>query len=310
MRLQPSWILESLPNPDIESVFVPLGARPESLLVFKQLGIKMYANDPVESRAMCLRALLENPGEPLAVDIRRKFNRVLPKPLEFEVNPFRTWENKPFSRLQLDYLFYWREATLEITEPRQRDLFWAAVRGVFAHWLSQPAEVTSALPPDEVIGYLFERQKELVLPGEAEVFALHTPLDELGDEVEADLYLVPLMISDRDRPGAELETFFHAWFRGNGDLTAARTEIDAARRGWTIRWDDRNDVRAIAGKVGRATQVAVCWSAQDLPPRVHEESIANPIREAFASRFANAQLLMKTADLERDDYDGMLIFHR
>ncbi len=311
MRFQPSWILESLPAGEVDSLFLPLAPRAPSLLWFKRRGLRIYANDPVESRAMLLRALVQNQGELFSEENRRKFNQVIRKPLDLAMNPFRTWEDRPFSRAQLDYLFYWREAALEIPQVTQRELFWAAAWQVMAYWVGL-ARVgqAPALAPDEAMAVMLDRQKDLVFAGQEPVYALNLPLGELGEEVEAGVFLLPLLFPEKIRPENDLEVLFHAWFRGAGDLLAARTEIEQARRGWVQRWDAAPAFPDILRKAGHARFAVVTWSGSDLPPRFHEEAVADPVRRAFAGSFPVSTLRCKAASRHEDDYDFLLVMKR
>jgi len=311
MRFQPSWIVESLPPGEPDSLFIPLAPRATSLLWFKRLGLKMYVNDPVESRGMLLRALLQNQGELFSEPNRKKFNQSIEKPLGLSMNPFKAWEGRPFSREQLDYLFFWREAALEISEIGQRQVFWAAVHQVMAYWVGLGlAPKQAQMAPDEAMGYILGKQNELIFAGQEPVFSLCLPMSELGDEVEASVLLLPLPIQEKIRPEWDLDILFHAWFRGNGDLLAARSEMDEARRGWVQKWDASPDYGQILSKVGKARYCVVSWSGSDLPPRLHEEMVANPFRNAFARLFPSSRLLMKTAQRQDDSYDFLLIMQR
>lgn len=311
LRFQPSWILESLPPGEVDSVFLPLAPRASTLFWFKRLGLRLYANDPVESRALLLRALLQNQGETFSPENLRKFNQTLRKPIPLTMNPFRSWEGRPFSRVQLDYLFYWREAALEIPESVQRDLFWAAVFEVMACWIGLARTGRPPpLPPDELMGFMLERQREQVFPGAEAVYCLHLPLAELGEEVEASVFLLPLIIAEKGRPEQDLELLFHAWYRGGGDLVAARSEIEAARRGWIQKWDGPPAYAEMLRKVGQAKFAVITWSGGDVPPRLHEEIIAEPFRRAFAAVFPTSTLHVRAACRETDEYDFLLVMRR
>ncbi|HOY68261.1 MAG TPA: hypothetical protein PLP29_15375 [Candidatus Ozemobacteraceae bacterium] len=310
IRFQPSWILESLPPDAAKSLFMPLVPRPSSLMWFKRLGIRMYVNDPLESRAMLLRTLLAE-GERFTEQNRRRFNRVIRKSLDLQMNPFRNWENKPFSASQLDYLFYWREAAFEISEPVQRDIFWSAVSGVMAHWMAMTAAgTTPAFPPDELLACMLRRREEQLFESAEKVYALHLPIEELGEEVEAELFVVPLQFQGRKPFETDHDVMYHAWFRGDPDLHAALGEIEAARRGWVFDWKNGCNTDAMIAKSGKAAYAVFIWSGADLPPRWHEENVAAVLRNAFSTRFPASVLRVKAADAGRDDYDFLLTMAR
>ncbi len=311
MRFQPAWILEAVPHGEVDSIFLPLSPRASSLFWFKRLGIRLYANDPVESQAVLLRALLQNKDSVFPETIARKINRYIPKPIDLQLNPFRSWLDDPFSREQVDYLFYWREAGTEIAEPIHRDLFQTAIRSVLSYWLAfSRVRRQPPLPADDVLGQILEKQKNLVFQGKEEVFALGLPFEELGDEVEASLYLSHLPVKEVHRSTTRLEEFFHAWVKGNPDLDAAREEIDNLRKPWMFSWKRKPDFSLLPKKAGKARFAAIFWSSGDAPPRLHEEHVMKPLREAFAPVFPRSTTLVKTADRIGDEYDFLTIFQK
>jgi len=311
IRFQPSWILESLPSDAVKSIFLPISPRPHSLLWFKRLGIRMYVNDPVESRAVILRALLANGFEKLSEPNRRKFIRALDKPFRKETNPFLPWEHRLFDAQQLDYLHYWREASFEISKASQSELFQAGVYNVIAAWITMAASgIAPSVPPDELLEMMIRRCENLLVSAAEKIFCLNMPIDELGDEVEADLYVIPLSFHGRKRLESDHDVMFHAWCRGNADLQTAKDEIDKARKGWIFDWKTGCDVATMLSKAGKAGYVAVTWSGDDLPPLWHEEHVAGRLREIFATRFPRSVLRIKAADTARNDYDFLLLLAR
>lgn len=311
MRFQPSWILESIPPGSAKSIFLPISPRPHSLLWFKRMGIRLYVNDPVESRAMLLRTFLGNESEKLSEPNRRKFIKTLDKPYKRETNPFRAWEHKTFDAQQLDYLYYWNEVTSGITRSSQSELFKAAVYDVMACWMTMAsAGIAPALPPDELLDTMIKRCESQIIAGSEKVYSLNMPIEELGDEVEAELYVIPLAFHGRKRVELDNDVRFHAWCHGNGDLQAASEEIDMFRKGWVYDWKDGCDASAMLAKAGKAAYAAVTWSADDLPPFWHEDNVAKRLREVFAVRFPRSVLRVKAADTVRNDYDFLLIMAR
>ncbi len=311
MRFQPSWVIESLHPHSVDSVFFPISPRAEALLWLKKQGIQIYANDPLHSNAILLKAYLENQGETFSEENQQKFNRVIKEPLDVSMNPFREWLGKPFDRRQIDYLFYWREAAVEIAEQVQRNLFYSAIRSVISYWLDMViAKIPIAFAPDEILGHAIKKQLQQIFPGKEKVFALNVPMEELGDEVEASVFLLPLKIQERYFREFECEDYFHAWIVGNSNLEASRRDIENSRRSWVFDWKYPLEATKIFQKVGKANHAVICWSGEELPPRLHEEQIVEPFRKAFSGKFQKNFLYMKTSDLSRDDYDFLLVFQK
>jgi hypothetical protein len=304
MRFQASWIIEALHPERVDSIFFPVSPGAEKLLWFKRQGHALYANDPLDSRYVFLKALLENPGESFSDANKRKFNQVLKNELDISLNPYRTWEPAPFSRRQIDYLFYWHEAALEIEDLRQRNIFYCAVASIMNYWLDmKKAGFAVTFAPDEIMGYALFKIGSLLVKGNEPVFSLHVALDDLSETVEASLCVIPLLARDKSESEPGNEDYFHAWFHGFADLGGARKAIHDSRSGWMIDWQTPPATHKFLSKVGKARQVAFCWSAADLPPRAHQETIWEPLKKTFAARFPHSRVFFKTADRYGDEYD-------
>ncbi|MFZ5949160.1 MAG: hypothetical protein ACOYXC_00525, partial [Candidatus Rifleibacteriota bacterium] len=53
---------------------------------------------------------------------------------------------------------------------------------------------------------------------------------------------------------------------------------------------------------------AVCWSGEELPPRIHEQEIIEPFRRQFSGRFSRSRFSIKAVDRPKDSYDYLLLF--
>lgn len=298
------------PEP-VESVFLPVCPPPESLLWFKRQGIKMYVNDPRPSFFVLLKALLENDDERFSEESLAKCNRVINRSPNFEINPFRSWEDHPFSRKHLDYLFFWREAVEELSLPMQKYLFFAAVRNVLFYWLSiANSRQTETYAPDEVLGYFLKQTDKNIFKGREKLFVINEPISNLGDEVDCEMYIVPLLIKDFPKGELDPEIFFQAWIKGFGKLSEVFEETQKQLGGWIFDWGSHPNFEEMVKKSGKATFAVISWTSQYLPPKILEEQIVTPLLAAFTSKFPKYVLHIKTADRVSDDHDYMMVFSR
>ncbi|MBI3037943.1 hypothetical protein HYY75_02675 [bacterium] len=311
MRFLPSWVLELLqPNP-IDSIFFPI-SPPNfcGLLVFKRLGIKLFVNDPLEDGAIFLRSFLENQGELISAENQRKFLRPISKFVDSKNNPFAAWENSFFNQAKLNSLFYWREIARETANIRQRELLFAAVFQILCYWRGfSLAKMEPPLSSEQAMELIIGKQAEQIFKGKEAVFSLQMPFDELGDSVESSVYIIPLRIIERKTEEHSPETYFHAWIRENSDLEAMRSEITGFHKGLFFDWGNSFPLENLERKSGKAKHVVVCWSGDELPPRVHEEQIAVPLKRQFSNRYPLATLYMKTSCRANDSYDFSLVMH-
>jgi hypothetical protein len=309
MRFQPSWIVEALQPVAVETVFLPLCPNPQAMLWFKRHGARLYVNDPRPTRFIPVHALVENDGEVFSTESSAVIHRVMTKSPDFNLNPFREWDDSPFDRRSLDYLFFWRETAEELATVTQRNLLFAAVYSVIQHWLSLIAAKLGAFyPPDEVLGHFLKRHSELVFRGRERAFSMNEPLADLSEEVDAGLYVVPLFFREQSPETGAAESFFQAWLKGSGNLGTAVDELRTKLDGWVFDWGKPPPFAKFFAKIGAAEHVAVCWSSDGVPPQIHEEEVISPLVKIFGARFPKYRLHMKTADRYTDEYDFLLTF--
>ena len=311
MRFQPSWVWQELQGEVADSLFIPAAPRANSLLWFKRIGISCLVHDPTPGGAIALRALLENPGEPFAEELKHQINRTIRQSVEMDLNPFRTWLDRPFSRRQLDHLFFWREAGFEIEAPLQRELFGLAIQDVLHFWLNKrEPEADLGVSPDEILGYYLNRLNDKIFPGREPVKVL-SRLPSGGEApVEAGVGLVCFRSEEIPEREFSADEYFHAWLSGDGDLTKARKDLEIAWRDWTINWKKPLMVEPLLPVLRGCKQVVFTWSGEDHPPRVYEEQVIKPIQFVFQPWFSKSEWRYKGANRLEEQYDFLLILRR
>lgn len=310
LRLQSSWLLESVAEIyGVESLFFPFFHRFSAMSWLSRKGITLYLNNPLDSQAMLARAWLDVAGGIFTAKNLQKFNQVIKKPLELELNPFKTWKDRLFSSQQLDYLFYWREAAFEIEDDRQREIFWSAVYQIISYWMSnQKAGMQPTSRPDEMMAFYLHRHQAFIKGREGRIEFSSIALDELSGGSGA-LVVFPLIFDDDDSAEVDIQTVFHAWFHGHADLENARRDIKAALRKYLISFDRPRDF-SLHTRLAEGSDVAVLtWSGNELPPGIFEQELVEPLRKAFSGQYARSRLTLKAVDKSRDSYDYLLIFH-
>lgn len=309
IRLQPSWLLESATEvASVDSIFFPFIHRYSTVNWFSRREIDLTLNSPIDSQAMLLRVWMDSNYGAFTEKNRRKFNQVIKKPLELDMNPFRAWNEKIFDRQQLDYLFYWREAAYEIEDLKQREIFWGAVYGIMSYWLSNSKVGRSAAySPDEIMHFVLKLHQDQIVPAEASIKLLNEEFSEI-EPPEASLVVFPLIFNDEEKEEAELQALYHAWYHGHADIEQAHREIKNHLRHYCYSFEKKTCFSSYVELAKKANVCAICWSGEELPPKIHEQEIIVPFRREFSTLFARSQFSIKTIDQESDSYDYLLIF--
>ncbi len=308
LRFQPSWILQSFGNDKIENLYFPYAPRAESLLWFKRVGHGLIVHDPVPVGQVGLSAVLANDSEQLAEAHRRLATRAISKPVALELNPFRSWLDKPFSREQLDHLFFWREAGFELEPLSQRCLFMQAV-GEVIHCLCGFEGVSEPrpMPPDELMGYFLKQQQQRIFARKGNV-RIFDSVERAAANLDAFCALVlPLLTTEPPTKGYFAEEYFHAWLNGDGDLERARSEMHRLREPVCIDWKGAMQVERLVPLAKGCCEAVIAWSGDHLPPQWYDEQLVRPLKAAFASTYQKMDWYVKGADRQEDAYDFLLV---
>lgn len=310
LRLQSSWLLEAVGEiGGVDSIFFPCFHRFSALSWLSRKEITLYLNSPIDSQAMLARAWLSNRDGGFNEKNLQKFNQVIKRPLELEMNPFKTWKDRMFTSQQLDYLFYWREAAYEIDDEKQREIFWAAVYQILSYWLTNKGFVgRQDLKPDQVMAFCLEQHRSFVKGRTGRIEVSNIALDELAVDRNP-LVAFPLLFDDEETQETELQAVFHAWFHGHADLEQARRDIKNCLRRYLISFEKTPDYSTFVRLSANADMAVLCWSGRDLPPKLYEQEIVEPMRRAFSSRYGRSRLFFKAVDRSIDAYDYLLVFH-
>lgn len=310
IRIQPSWLLEAVGGKNsVDLVYFPFLPRFASANWFLKSGINLQLNTPVDSQAMLFRAWLKDSAV-FSEKNTRKFNQVIKNPLDLEMNPFKTLKDRFFSRQQIDYLFYWREAAFEIEEESQREIFWGIVYQIISCWLAnRVAKIENSSQPDRMMQTVLDYHKKFVQNRSGQAAISCTAYESI-DAVKCSLMVYPLIFSEEDSGENEVQQVFHAWFHGHADLEKARKDLRIDQRKFLYKIAGENEIEGMKRGCSQAEVCAFIWSGSDLPPKLYEQQVADEIREKLAQIFPKSRLLLKAVDRTSDCYDYLLLLQR
>ena len=309
LRLQSSWLLESVAEiSSVDSVFFPFIHRFSVLNWLSRREISLHVNSPIDSQAMLVRSWLDGSVGKFSEKNIHKFNQVIQRPFDIELNPFKSWKDRIFTTQQLDYLFYWREAAYEIEDEKQREIFWATVYQIISYWLSMKnAGLEANLQPAEIMKLTLDSHGRFIVGRDGSLHITCLPLDEVAPG-HSSLAVFPLLFEDDDGSENDAQSIFHAWFHGHADQEQARRDIKHALRKYLISFDRPRDFSLHAKLAALADVTVFAWSGLSLPPRLYEQELVRPLREAFSGLYKKSGLSLKAVDKSNDAYDYLLIF--
>ncbi len=309
IRVQSSWLFEAAQEKIfIEDIYFPYLHRFSSISWLWKKLIKITANNPLDSQAMLVRAWFANKKEGFLDKNERKFNQMIRNPLELDMNPFKTWKDKYFSREQLDYLFYWREAAYEIEEEGQREIFWAAVYLIMHRWLSNGRlGLNSGIKPDGLMKNVLNWQRKQFIANAVNPEILCRTIEDLP-AVESSLCVFPLLADDDMSDNNDLHLLYHAWFHGRADLDLVKKDVRNLNRSFSLDFKTGLNSENFLQLSAASQSVAFVWSGNDLPPAFYQQEIVNKLRKSFEERFKHSQLLVKSVDRSADNFDYLLLF--
>jgi hypothetical protein len=295
---------------NVDSIYFPYIDNLFSVFWFiRREDISLVANCPLDSRALLLETFVGNEKGIFLDQNRKKFNQIIKNPLELDMNPFRNWKDRFFTREQLDYLFYWREAAYELSDQNQRDIFWAAVYFIMQYWLSNRGNgVPCKFKPDQIMDIMLDRQAKSSAFANDNFSLLKQNFDDL-EAKKAALAVIPLEFEVDGNDEPNLETIFHSWFHGHSDCDHARREIRNTLNKFKYSFTGKENLNKYLEAVTDSKFVVFLWNGVGLPPGFYEQEVILPLKETFADKFKKSEFRIKAIDPSQDEYDYLLLFH-
>lgn len=310
MRLQTSWLIEiASKNSKVESIVIPYVANFASLIWLKNRCVKTLVNNPVDSQAMVIKRFAGKEPVFFTEKNKRKFNQVLLKPLDIEMNPFRKWNDKYFSREQLDYLFYWHEVAFEIEDAQQKELFWSFVYRIMRYWISHKKNHSDIfLSPDQLMSYYLKWHESYKDKDPGCIDVCEKTLEKFEIE-DTSLLILPLVTSEDGGDNILHKILFHTWFQGHSDFDIARKEYVSKIHDYFFSFDSNPNFSKFAHLIEKSEQTVICWTGKNLPPALYSQYIVEPVQKEFSNIYNTSEFSIKAVRPEEDEYDYALLFY-
>ena len=313
IRFQASWLVETiLDNISVTGAepvwffpclcnFVPLewlGHRNASIII----------NVPIHSQAVLFKSWFSNSDAFPQEEVMKAFNQILMKNIDINLNPFKSWLDTYFTKQQLDYLLYWREAANELTNEAIRDSFLAIVFQVINYWLANNKSGSeNAFPPDEILAYYYKRYRG---------FREHTAKFKITEQALSDLEprncdiaVFNLTFDDEDYLEDEPLLVYNAWMGGYTDIDESKRCFDSTLKQYIFELENLKNYTFYKKITDKAKISAFCWSGIGISPNIYQRKLVEPLQHMLADRYKTSKLVFKPIDSASDSYDYILLFY-
>ena len=239
----------------------------------------------------------------------KSFNQILMKNIDLNLNPFKSWLNVYFSKQQLDYLLYWREAANELTNEAIRDSFLAIVFQVINYWMANNKSGTENLfPPDEILAYYYKRYRNF-REHAAKFKITEQSLVDLEPK-NCDVAVFNLTFDDEDYLEDEPLLVYNAWVGGYTDIEESKRCFDSALKQYIFELGNLKNYTFYKKITDKAKISAFCWSGIGISPNIYQRKLVEPLQQMLADRYKTSKLVFKPIDSASDSYDYILLFYQ
>ncbi len=313
LRFQASWLVETI----LDNITVT-GAEPvwffPSLCKFMPLewlahrNASILINVPIHSQAVLFKSWFSNREAFPQEEVMKAFNQILMRNIDINLNPFKQWLDVYFTKQQLDYLLYWREAANELTNEAIRDSFLAIVFQVISYWLdNNKSGIENAFPPDEILAYYYKRFR---------AFREHTAkfkiTEQALDDIEAkecDIAVFNLTFDDEDYLEDEALLVYNAWMGGYTDIEESRRNFSSALKQYIFELGNLKNYTFYKKITDKAQISAFCWSGIGISPNIYQRKLVEPLQNMLSDKYKTSRFVYKPIDSASDAYDYILLFY-
>ena len=313
LRFQASWLVETI----LDNVTV-VGSEPvwffPCLCKFMPLewlahrNAFIHINVPNHSQAVLFKSWFSNNDAFPQEEVMKAFNQILMKNIDINLNPFKPWLDVYFTKQQLDYLLYWREAANELTNEAIRDSFLSIVYQVINYWLANNrSKVDNAFPPDEILAYYYKRYRAF-REHTAKFKITEQALDEIEPK-ECNIAVFNLTFDDEDYLEDEALLVYNAWIGGYTDIEESKQNFNSALKHYIFEMGNIKNYTFYKKITEKAKISAFCWSGIGIPPALYQRKLVEPLQNMLSDRYKTSRFVFKPIDPASDSYDYILLFY-
>lgn len=312
-RFQASWLVETImdnitdlsANP---SWYFPCMCQFSPMEWLAQRSTKVIINVPVHSQAVLFKSWFSKSDAFPQEDILKAFNQILMKNIDININPFKGWLDTYFSKQQLDYLLYWREAANELGDESMKDTFLSIVSQVINYWLANnKVGIENTFKPDEILAYYYKRYRSFQ-DHLTDFRIIEHPVEGVKAE-ECSTVVFNLVFGDEDYLEDESQIIYNAWINGYTDLEESKRSISNELKRYAVELGSTRNFDFIKKMSENAKSAAFCWSGKGITPNLYQRMLVEPLQHLMADRYQHSKFAYKCVDSLLDAYDYILLFY-
>lgn len=310
-RFQASWLVETIMDnitdlSESPSWFFPCICQFSPMEWLAQRNTRILINVPVHSMAVLFKSWFSKADVFPQEDIMKAFNQILMKNIDININPFKGWLDVYFSKQQLDYLLYWREAASELNDESLKGTFLAIVSQVMNYWLANnKAGIENTFNPDEILAYYYKRYR-----GFRDHLSDFTITEQAVEGVKPEncsTVVFNLVFGDEDYLEDESQIIYNAWLNGYTDLEESRRSINNELKRYAVELNSTKNFDFFKKMSEKAKSAAFCWSGKGITPNFYQRTLITPLEHLMADRYQHSKLVYKCIDTSTDAYDYILL---
>ena len=313
IRFQASWLVETILDNITISEAEPVWFFPclYKFMPLEWLGHRnasIIINVPIHSQAVLFKSWFTNYDAFPQEEVMKAFNQILMKNIDININPFKQWLDVYFTKQQLDYLLYWREAANELTNEALRDSFLSIVFQVINYWLANnKSKVDNAFPPDEILAYYYKRYRAF-REHTAKFKVTEQALEDI-DPKECNIAVFNLTFDDEDYLEDEALLIYNAWLGGYTDIEESKRNYNSALKHFIFELGNVKNYTFYKKITDKAKISAFCWSGIGISPNLYQRRLVEPLQKLLSDRYKTSKLVFKPIDSASDSYDYILLFY-
>ena len=263
-------------------------------------------NVPVHSQAMLFKSWFSKSDMFPQEDILKAFNQILMKNIDININPFKGWLDTYFTKQQLDYLLYWREAANELNDEALKGTFLAIVSQVINYWLANNrVGLENIYKPDEILAFYYKRYRGF--RDHLTDFKVTEQAVEGVKAEECSTVVFNLVFGDEDYLEDESQIIYNAWLNGYTDLEESRRNFSDELKRYVIELNSTKNFDFFKKMSENAKSAAFCWSGKGITPNFYQRTLITPLEHLMADRYQHSKLVYKCIDTSTDAYDYILL---
>lgn len=310
-RFQASWLVETIMDniTDLSaspSWFFPCVCLFSPMEWLAQRNTRVIMNVPVHSQAMLFKSWFSKSDMFPQEDILKAFNQILMKNIDININPFKGWLDTYFTKQQLDYLLYWREAANELNDEALKGTFLAIVSQVINYWLANNrVGLENTYKPDEILAFYYKRYRGF--RDHLTDFKVTEQAIEGVKAEECSTVVFNLVFGDEDYLEDESQIIYNAWLNGYTDLEESRRNFSDELKRYVIELNSTKNFDFFKKMSENAKSAAFCWSGKGITPNFYQRTLITPLEHLMADRYQHSKLVYKCIDTSTDAYDYILL---